>query len=74
VSNVHEPQKDHQGAKYDIITLGFLYSSLGSLLTLTEGRERPEHSFRQAFIESRKGCLAWYTSDWEAIMAFNVTG
>jgi hypothetical protein len=33
-----------------------------------------EPNFRQAFIEARRGYLGWYTSDWRAIMAFNIIG
>jgi len=61
------PKKDHQGTDSDVITLGSLYSSLSLGYTTnpdTAGRWSLEPSFRQAFIEARKGYLSWYTSDW----------
>jgi hypothetical protein len=39
--------------------------------------EDPKSSFRQIFIEARKGYLAWYTSDGGGvggIVAFNIIG
>ena len=37
----------------------------------TAGRWSPEPSFRQAFIEARRGYPVWYKSDW---WAFNIIG
>jgi hypothetical protein len=42
--------------------------------TDTAGRRSHEPSFRQAFIEARRGYLARHTSDWRIILTFNIIG
>ena len=59
--------KDHQGAE----SL-FKFKLVLPTNPDTAGRWSPEPSFRQAFIEARRGYLAWYKSDWGTIMAFNI--
>lgn len=75
--SVRELQKDHQGAKSNVIALESLYSSLSlgqphSHLWHRRAGGGPEPSFKQAFIGARMGYLVWYTSNWKDIMAFNI--
>jgi hypothetical protein len=66
--------KDNQGVDFDVITSGSPYyeSELGPYHSLTqETRGDLEPSFRQVFIEARKGYT--YTFDLRAIMAFDIT-
>lgn len=72
--NVHERPKDHRGAESNAIELGSLNLSLslGHISVSVSGEQdraqsqEPGAQFcpEQAFVEARKGCLAWCIPGW----------
>lgn len=69
--NVLEPQKVHRGPESDDIALGSLYLSSGLTIFDTGELERALAQFQANIYKGKKGYLTWYTSDCEAIVAFN---